>query len=326
MKNADKKGPFCHDCVAEFPATSHCENCVLNLCKKCTEYHQGCVRFVGHKIIDIQDVTKKSTSPKRYCPKHNELLKYFCEQCKEVVCNDCMVSIQHKQHSFSLVSETTAKAKEELKEKLQKMKEKKGKMDYFLLEAKAFYKEVIDEDKASVELIKKAFDEVRKALTAREEELIAQVAIQSKTKGEQKLLFDNFSKAVNKVTQSVNYVESVVNENCDDLEMISDMSKQMDKVSKEYNLDVPLLCSRLPVAYNGYVNPDQTLFLRVPDVTRFAVKHSLPRMMRKKYAPRHKEVDWYNQTSLGFHMDLHKRYLHPQHLEIITQQLKAFSM
>ncbi|XP_066932669.1 uncharacterized protein [Clytia hemisphaerica] len=207
VKNAAKKGPFCQDCVAESPASNHCETCVLSLCKKCTEYHQSCVRFVGHKIIDIQNVTKKMCSPKRYCPKHNELLKYFCEQCKVVVCTDCMVSVEHKQHNISLVSETTAKAKEELKQKLEKMKDKKQTMDDCLQQAKVFYKDVIDEDKVNVELIKKTFNEVRNILAEKEEQLIAQVQAQSMLKGEN---LDKFSKAVHAVTQTVNYMESVV--------------------------------------------------------------------------------------------------------------------
>eukprot|EP00111_Clytia_hemisphaerica_P019743 TCONS_00058268-protein len=146
-------------------------------------------------------------SPKRYCPKHNELLKYFCEQCKVVVCTDCMVSVEHKQHNISLVSETTAKAKEELKQKLEKMKDKKQTMDDCLQQAKVFYKDVIDEDKVNVELIKKTFNEVRNILAEKEEQLIAQVQAQSMLKGEN---LDKFSKAVHAVTQTVNYMESVV--------------------------------------------------------------------------------------------------------------------
>uniref|UniRef100_A0A7M5X1N0 Uncharacterized protein n=1 Tax=Clytia hemisphaerica TaxID=252671 RepID=A0A7M5X1N0_9CNID len=139
-----------------------------------------------------------------------------------------MVSVEHKQHNISLVSETTAKAKEELKQKLEKMKDKKQTMDDCLQQAKVFYKDVIDEDKVNVELIKKTFNEVRNILAEKEEQLIAQVQAQSMLKGEN---LDKFSKAVHAVTQTVNYMESVVKVNFDDLVMISEMSKQI-KYSK----------------------------------------------------------------------------------------------
>uniref|UniRef100_A0A7M6DR86 Uncharacterized protein n=1 Tax=Clytia hemisphaerica TaxID=252671 RepID=A0A7M6DR86_9CNID len=197
------------------------------------------------------------------------------------------------------------------------MKDKKQTMGDCLQQAKLFYKDVIDEDEASVELNKKTFNEARNILAEKEEQLIVQVQAQSMLKGEN---LDKFSKAVHAVTQTANYVESVVKENCDDLEMISDMSKQMDKVFQEYYLDEPLSYTQFPVGL--HYSSENSFFCRAPNVIRFSVNHRLPRMLRKQYMKSSRQ----KPNSLAFHMDLQHRHLHPQYLDIIKQQFNAFTL
>jgi len=161
--------PCCHDCANGIPATNHCKNCVLNLCKDCTNYHQRCVRFVGHCIVAVSTVSQESVNQVRYCAKHKELLKYFCENCKVVVCNDCMISNQHKEHSISLLAEATTKAKNVLTKKLKKADLFCNDLLNNMYDGRDFQEKIIEADKKSVALIKQAFNEIRKNIARREE-------------------------------------------------------------------------------------------------------------------------------------------------------------
>uniref|UniRef100_A0A7M5XIX3 Uncharacterized protein n=1 Tax=Clytia hemisphaerica TaxID=252671 RepID=A0A7M5XIX3_9CNID len=314
VKNAAKKGPFCQDCVAESPASNHCETCVLNLCQRCTKYHQECVRFVNHKIIDIQNVTKKISSPKRYCPKHNELLKYFCQQCKVVVCNDCcMISAQHKNHDITLVSEAIDTAKEELNQKLKKMSESELTMVQCLGKVKEIHQKVAAEEENNANMIKQAFDEIRVVLAKKEEELVKQLPT-IKADEKEKLKFDRFSTATSKVSQSVQYVESILNENCDDLDIICDLTKQLDEICKEYSLNGTFIVSSTPLPLylqlKGKSTNPPLLILKSKAMLTLYHKNAL------------------SGSSLGFDMGFEKHSLNPRRdaLIMISEQIGTFSL
>ncbi|XP_066929009.1 E3 ubiquitin-protein ligase trim-21-like [Clytia hemisphaerica] len=237
-----------------------CEGCIDKLiqsgtvkcpeCREETKVPNGAAElstnYIAQNIIE-KNVSKKISSSKRYCPKHNELLKYFCQQWKVVVCNNCcLISAQHKNHDITLVSEAIDKAKEELNQKLKKMRESELTMVECLGKVKEFHQKVAAEEESNGNMIKQAFDEIRVVLAKKEEELVKQLATIRADKKE-KLKFDRFSTAISKVSQSVQYVESILNENCDDLDIICDLTKQLDEVCKEYSLNGTFIVSSTPL-------------------------------------------------------------------------------
>ena len=229
MKNTDD-GPRCHDCVAKVPAMKHCKTCVLNLCNRCSEYHQGCVRFVGHKLIDISKAPQQSFASQRYCSKHAELLKYFCGNCKVLVCNDCMVSAQHKQHDISLESEVKEKKMSEIKQKLENIQVLSSKLSEYKKEGEAFKARIEKEDEKSIKLVKQVFQEIRVELAEKEKETIERVKTKSNIDS-----FNEFTVALKKIADTVDYVKSLINDQkCIDLEIANELDLQLDQLSKNY--------------------------------------------------------------------------------------------
>ena len=233
MKNS-KAGAYCHDCVDNIPAAKHCQTCALNLCGDCSRYHQKCVRFVGHKIVDVSKAPQQSFASKRYCSKHADLLKYFCETCKVLVCNDCMVSNQHKQHVISLESEVKEKGMLDLKQKLENVKKTSITLLQYKKEGELFKAGIEKENEESIKLVKQVFDEIRVKLSEKEQEAIKSITAQSGIAS-----FDEFTKATNKVTSTVNYVKSLVeDQKCKDLEITYDLISQLDQLHLKYQLGV----------------------------------------------------------------------------------------
>ena len=58
------------------------------------------------------------------CPKHNDLLKVYCETCRQVICRDCTISEEHKTHSFNLISESYPKHRQQIEANLDVVKHK----------------------------------------------------------------------------------------------------------------------------------------------------------------------------------------------------------
>ena len=231
MKSS-KEEAYCHDCVVKVPAEKHCQTCVLNLCGDCSKYHQGCVRFVGHKIVDVSKAPQQSFASKRYCRKHAELLKYFCETCKVLVCNDCMVSNQHKQHVISLESEVKEKGILDLKQKLENVQESSITLLQYKKEGEEFKAKIEKENEEAIKLVKQVFDEIRVKLSEKEQEAIKSITAKSGIAS-----FDEFTKATNKVTSTVNYVKSLLeDQKCEDLEMTYNLISQLDQLSTKYQL------------------------------------------------------------------------------------------
>ena len=58
------------------------------------------------------------------CPKHNDLLKVYCETCHQVICRDCTISKEHKTHNFELISECYPKHRQQIEASLDQVKHK----------------------------------------------------------------------------------------------------------------------------------------------------------------------------------------------------------
>ncbi|XP_066910782.1 E3 ubiquitin-protein ligase TRIM56-like [Clytia hemisphaerica] len=320
--------PCCHDCANGIPATNHCKNCVLNLCKDCTNYHQRCVRFVGHCIVAVSSVSQESVNQVRYCAKHKELLKYFCENCKVVVCNDCMISNQHKQHSMSLITEAKEKAKKELKQKLLKGLECKQNLLNTHKEGENFKKRVEAAEDKSVLLVKKVFVEIRKEVAKREKQLVDQIKKESNFQS-----FDKFSTALKKISDSLEYVKEVMkNDNYDNMEIIMDLSNHLDLLDKEFDFNKK---------YHSYENPNQHHHQNQMHGGLYYSQHQHQQHQPLLIKPQQNKVficeqkgnihhqSYHQATStnnLSFQMTLVERDLAPNRNHKITQNLNEFQI
>ncbi len=110
------------------PAINHCTSCEIFMCKKCSEPHDNW--FKDHDVLSVQELSnperQAKIKSKLYCMKHkDEVLKYYCETCKELCCIDCMVLNHQKQnHSCVAVSELAEKQRETLQSSCTTLDEK----------------------------------------------------------------------------------------------------------------------------------------------------------------------------------------------------------
>ena len=104
-----------------------CMNCDIYLCKNCREEH---LKFKATK--DHVTAPTFGTEFVQVCSFHDHPVKYYCEKCKENLCNYCLLTAKHVKHSdkvlsYMMIQETVNKVgdlNEDIDKKVLELKEK----------------------------------------------------------------------------------------------------------------------------------------------------------------------------------------------------------
>ncbi len=116
--SSEIKCDHCKQILSEF----FCETCSKNYCTICLKLEHDINQFETHQINIL--ITNNNNS-NNFCLEHNEeKLKYWCNECGQLVCSDCLL-FNHKQHSFILLQDIADKTKNEFNSSLQQINEMK---------------------------------------------------------------------------------------------------------------------------------------------------------------------------------------------------------
>ncbi len=164
----------------ESSATTFCCNCCKFLCSKCTQDHTRHRDKHSHKLVELgkervntktllDSIPHKTTS----CQLHSdEVLKFYCETCKQLVCRDCII-LKHNNHKYDRVEQVAEKGKQQLKPLLSQATSAADQLKTSASEADRMIA-LVQEKKASIdELIKSEFKKIREVIETREKALLA---------------------------------------------------------------------------------------------------------------------------------------------------------
>ncbi|XP_023720662.1 tripartite motif-containing protein 45 isoform X3 [Cryptotermes secundus] len=100
--NRESTRLLCDLCSTDIPAASRCTDCLLSLCKFCSEAHQRQLVTADHEVLALHDARQRGITRVRrqaMCPSHPELeLQLFCAPCGQVVCRECCL-LAHRGHA-----------------------------------------------------------------------------------------------------------------------------------------------------------------------------------------------------------------------------------
>jgi tripartite motif-containing protein 71 len=106
---------FCSDCVNEHMINSYTEKHNIISIGKITPIGIG-IGAPAQSLFfgDLHNLHHSINEPQ--CENHNEQLRFLCNTCKKVICQECSLTGEHKDHDYMSVSNITVdKAKEKLK-------------------------------------------------------------------------------------------------------------------------------------------------------------------------------------------------------------------
>ena len=109
-------------------------------------------------------------TPQYVCRKHKIALKMFCNDCNRLICPECALS--HKTHGFEYVKEGGPNRREALRGVGAELRGVRDASRGALTEIARRREEVVGQAKAVSDDVTKAFDEMRKILQRREDELL----------------------------------------------------------------------------------------------------------------------------------------------------------
>ena len=188
------------------PAINNCTTCEVFMCKKCSELHDSWPNNKNDNVLSLQELNNPKSQIKMrrkiYCTEHeDEVLKYFCETCKELCCIDCVVlNHQKPKHSCVAVSKMAQKQRETLQSSCTTIDEK------------------LSEGKEALQNICQVMKSLEKnAKTAKEQ-------IKKQKKKILKIVAEKLDEKAKKLNEEVDKVYD---------EMCSELSKQHDEI-KEY--------------------------------------------------------------------------------------------
>ena len=146
----------------------------------CTTIHKEYEEFEGHEVVTLEKVegdlirlvSPKKTSPR--CPKHDEKMTLYCEPCGELICRDCIIHI-HKDHKYCVIADTFESHKKEILDSLGPVEKQLEATDTALVNLDGRYAEIVEHGGKIATNIHSKFDEIRRALDAREGELMAEL-------------------------------------------------------------------------------------------------------------------------------------------------------
>ena len=109
-------------------ATAFCRQCVNFICDECVKSHQRLRVFAGHVVSTLEELKQGGVkkllvvdTPAQKCPDHDEPLKIFCFDCKQLICRDCVI-FEHASHKSAYVKKAAPETRKRLAERLSPLK------------------------------------------------------------------------------------------------------------------------------------------------------------------------------------------------------------
>lgn len=99
-----KKELKCIQCSSEESVVEYCLDCSGGLCDFCVKAHKRQKIYNDHSVVPHDKLSPEHlVSPKKQkmCKNHNEAFIFFCNDCKQLICPSCFVSVTgHRKHDF----------------------------------------------------------------------------------------------------------------------------------------------------------------------------------------------------------------------------------
>lgn len=217
----------CSDCETE-TATGLCTTCQVKLCEFCTSYHQRSARFKGHVVQSVEVVSNEELFDKQTikCTTHDEEMKYFCEDCQESICVECVLTKRHKSHVFGSLDKVMKKEVTALKKSLKSSENVTKKYNEYLESAKDFQQKSDQDRDNSKRVIETVFNELISMMEAEKEKMLRWVDESFESSSSS---VNNAEKMVNHVETMRSYVKDVINyPTCEVFDVLQAGAKRLD--------------------------------------------------------------------------------------------------
>ena len=174
----------CDACIdgGKGPAVVFCCTCGQFLCTFCHEYHKRNKILHHHQIVGLDQESVRllpsiMTSTEHFCYKPHHVtrnLKFFCETCQCLVCNDCTL-VLHKDHRIAEVCNIAKVHRDEMREVLVCAQEMTSKLTNAIGANDKMAEQVENSRENATLLINQAFEKLLQAIEKRKNTLLSEM-------------------------------------------------------------------------------------------------------------------------------------------------------
>ena len=220
-------------------ATAFCRQCVNFICDECVKSHQRLRVFAGHAVSTLEELKQGGVkelsvvdTPAQKCPDHDEPLKIFCFDCKQLICRDCLM-FEHAGHKSAYVKKAAPETRKKLAEHLSPLKNLLPDLSTAVNQVRATKQEIQAEGKLVEKQVNAKFQELHDIL----EQCKAHVLKKAHDIGERK--FEKLTVQEKGLDLSVGCVQSLVDfvertlENASDEELITMQEQVVSRIDAE---------------------------------------------------------------------------------------------
>ena len=158
----------CKTCEKQAPVVAWCDECGGTICQPCVASHKEMVPLRGHFVRTVKRSKRSDSEPPSpserevafiKCPTHvSQELKFLCTPCSEVVCSDCLLLGNHKDHKYSLVEEARHSLETKMEELASLVKGKKEEFSEYLKKAGQAEGKVLEYSESMESEVNNVFD------------------------------------------------------------------------------------------------------------------------------------------------------------------------
>ncbi|XP_062617501.1 tripartite motif-containing protein 66-like [Saccostrea cucullata] len=141
---------------------SHCELCLINLCKACVGEHLS-DSSIRHNVVPYKHRTSSPNVNYPYCPSHTQKgCELYCEKCDIPVCSICISSNEHHGHKLTDILQKPSFIKEILYKDLKELERR----------IQPTYEEIASDIKSKKEKLEKHYEKLTTAVTKQGEDCL----------------------------------------------------------------------------------------------------------------------------------------------------------
>ena len=220
-------------------ATAFCRQCVNFICDECVKSHKWMKPFAGHVVSTLEELKQGGVkelsvvdTPAQKCPDHDEPLKIFCFDCKQLICRDCLM-FEHAGHKSAYVKKAAPGTRKKLAEHLSPLKNLLPDLSTAVNQVRATKQEIQAEGKLVEKQVNDKFQELHDIL----EQCKARVLKKAHDIGERKI--EKLTVQEKGLDLSVGCVQSLVDfvertlENASDEELITMQEQVVSRIDAE---------------------------------------------------------------------------------------------
>ncbi|KAJ3269423.1 Tripartite motif containing 37 [Terramyces sp. JEL0728] len=193
-----------------------CKNCIdkwingKNKCPHCRSILQSKqlipFRFMDDLVSQLSESLEREKKPlhDEYCAVHNELMIYYCKDCDDGVCSDCIAFEEtHRDHTLERIQSLYSRCLEQMKDNMVKLDEKSSNYKSMIEFANTAVQTIMKKGQDAVNTQKMIFKESERQIRLKAKELIAPFQVcESKIKSESEKLGNTIKVLETKISGS----------------------------------------------------------------------------------------------------------------------------